>query len=61
VAAGAPGQNDDPHSRRKRRAWIIGSCAVAVAAAAAVTSFFLIQNKNDGEKAPTNLTPMVTF
>jgi hypothetical protein len=61
ASAGLPGQNDDQHSRRKRRAWIIGSCAVAVAAAAAVTSFFLIQGKNDGEKAPTNLTPMVTF
>lgn len=55
-----PGQDDEPSQRRKRRAWIIGGCAVAVAAAAAVTTFLLVQG-NDGEKAPTNLTPMVMF
>jgi hypothetical protein len=55
-----PAPNDE-QARRKRRAWIIGGCAVAVAAAAAVTSIFLIQGRNDGEKAPTNLTPMVVF
>ncbi|MFT3925516.1 MAG: hypothetical protein QM778_23455 [Myxococcales bacterium] len=44
---------------RRRRAWIIGTCAVAVAAAAGVATYFLVHD--DGEKAPTNLNPMVTF
>jgi|GEM_PF-7011842 len=55
------GRDDDRSTKRRRRAWIIGSAAVAVAAAAAVTSFLLIQKQHDGEKPPTNLSPMVTF
>ncbi len=55
----APDRRDE--HRRKRRAWIIGGSAAAVAVAVAITSIFLVQGKNDGEKPPTNLTPMVTF
>jgi hypothetical protein len=52
---------DDLTHRRRRRAWIIGASAAVVAAGIALTSYFVVKSKHDGEKPPTNLHPMVSF